>query len=265
MLQHFKNVLYPKMDLKKHEGIDDDIIRFRFFNFEFEIKNIFDWNREIISSLNSNLDRLKDFNSELINKMSLNTEKVLDYFNNKKIRIIFIGQEYSGKSSILNHIIGKNILPIHEDNKDSNINLVFQANNNYKDDNIKLYKAEIKMIVNNFIIEKSDNEAISSGFEEIRKKLVELKTKATNFKNSFYILNLPIDFFKLVQISDEILNKFEIIYLSGKYIKDLQFGSNQDLEALIKYTDNFVYVEKETNISEHSFLFLKKVIFFISI
>ena len=264
MFEHFKNVLYPNMELKKHEGIDDDIIRFRFFNFEFEIKNIFDWNREIISSLNSNLDRLKDFNSELINKMSLNTEKVLDYFNNKKIRIIFIGQEYSGKSSILNHIIGKNILPIHEDNKDSNINLVFQANNNYKDDNIKLYKAEIKMIVNNFIIEKSDNEAISSGFEEIRKKLVELKTKATNFKNSFYILNIPIDFFKVVQISDEILNKFEIIYLSGKYIKDLQFGSNQDLEALIKYTDNFVYVEKETNISEHSFLFLKKVIFFIS-
>lgn len=264
MLKHFRKVLYPKMEIKKEEGIDDDIIRFRFFNFEFEIESIFDWNKEIITSLDSNLDRLKNFNSELINTISLNTKKVLDYFNNKKIRIIFIGQEYSGKSSILNNIIGRNILPYHVDNKDSNINLVFQANNNYEDDNIKLYKAEIKFIDNNFIIEKSENEAIASGSEEIKKKLVELKTKATNFKNSFYILNLPIDFFKVVQISDETLNKFEIIYLSGKYIKNLQFGSNQYLEALIKYVDNFVYVEKETNISEHSFLFLKKVIFFIS-
>ena len=264
MCKHFNRLLYPKMEIKKQEGIDDDIIRFRFFNFEFEIQNIFNWNKEIISSLDSDLKCFKEFNSELINKASLNVQKVLDYFNNKKIRITFIGQEYSGKSSILNYIIGKNILPFHEKDKNSNINLVFQANNDYKDINIKLYKAKIRLIDNNFIFERSQNEEIASGCKDIKKKLIELKTKETNFENSFYILNTPIEFFKIVQISDEILNKFEIIYLSGKYIKDLQFGSNKNLETLIKYTDNFVYVEKETNISEQNFLFLKKIIFFIS-
>ena len=264
MCKHFSRLLYPKMEIKKQEGIDDDIIRFRFFNFEFEIQNIFNWNKEIITSLDSDLKRFKAFNSELINRASLNVQKVLDYFNNKKIRITFIGQEYSGKSSILNYIIGKNILPFHEKDKNSNINLVFQPNNDYKDENIKLYKARIRLTDNNFIFERSQNKEIASGCEDIKKKLIELKTKETNFENSFYILNTPIEFFKIVQISDEILNKFEIIYLSGKYIKDLQFGSNKNLETLIKYTDNFVYVEKETNISEQNFLFLKKIIFFIS-
>ena len=264
MSKHFRKILYPNMEIKKEEGIDDDIVRYRFINFEFEIKNIFEWNKEIIASLHSDLNRLKDFNSELINKMTLNVQKVLNYFNNKKIRTIFIGQEYSGKSSILNIIIGGDILPIHEINKNSNINLVLQSNNNYNDENIKLYTAKIKLIDNYFIFEKCNNEAIASGKVDVKKKLIELKTKDTNFEKSFYILNIPINFFKIIHIGDETLNKFEIIYLSGKYIKDLQFGKNKDLEILIKYTDNFIYIQNESNISEQSFLILKKIIFFIS-
>ena len=264
MYLSFRSILYPKFDVKEFEKIDDDIIIFQFFNFEFEIKNIFDWNKETIMSLYSNLTKLNEFNSQLINKITLNVQNVLNYFNYKKIRITFIGQEYTGKSSILNHIIGKNILPFHEKNKNSNINLIFQANNNYNYKEIKLYKAKINLIDNYIIFEKNDDEAIAFGYEDVKNKLIELKKKETNFENSFYILNIPIIFFKLVKIDEEILNRFEIIYISGKYIKDLEFGSNKKLETIIKYTDSFVYVEKESNISVENFQYLKKIIYFIS-
>jgi len=261
MCKHFESILYPNMIFKKIEGIDDDIIRFRFINFEFEIKNIFDWNREIISSLHNNINKLKEFNSDLVNKMSLNVQNVLNYFDNRKIRITFIGQESSGKSSILRHIIGNKIFPLHTINKNSNINLVIQGSH---DDNIELFNARINLLSNYLSFERG-NEAIASGFDNVKKKLIELKMKETYFENSFYILKTPIEFFKIIQISKEILSKIEIIYLSGKYIKNLEFGLNKSLEVLIKYTDNFVYIEKESNISEKSFLFLKKIIFFIGI
>ena len=260
MLKHFERILYPNMIFKKIEGIDDDIIRFRFINFEFEIKNIFDWNREIISSLNDNLNKLKEFNSDLINKMSSNVQNVLNYFDNRKLRITFIGQEASGKSSILRHIIGNKIFPLHIMNRNSNINLIIQGS---LDDKIELFNAKIKFLSNYLFFEK-ENEAIATGFDNVKNKLIELKMNETNFENSFYILKTPIEFFKIIRISKEILSKIELIYLSGKYIKNLEFGANKCLEALIKYTDNFVYIEKESDISEQSFLFLKKIIFFIS-
>ena len=264
MFKSFKSILYPKMDIKEFDKIDNDIIRFQFFNFEFEIKNIFDWNKETIETLYSGITKLNEFNSELINKMNLNAQKVLNYFNDKKVRITFIGKEYTGKSSILNQIIGKNILPFHEKNKNSNINLIFQQNNNKNYAEIKLYKAKINLIDNYIIFEKNDDEAIAIGYEDVKKKLIELKEKETNFENSFYILNTPIIFFKIVELDDEILNRFEIIFISGKYINDLKFGSNKNLETLIKYTDSFVYVEKESNISVENYQYLKKIIYFIS-
>ena len=261
MCKHFLSFLYPNISiLKKQEGIDDDIIRFRFLNFEYEIKNIFDWNKEIISSLKENLDKYKEFNSILVNKMTLNVDNVLNYLNNRKLRIAFIGQEFSGKSSILGNIIGTKILPLHEINKNSNINIIFQCS---IDEKVELYKAKIKLVDNYCIFEK-EKEVIVSGYNAVKNKLVKLKCEECSFDDSFYILKTPIEYFQVIKIGQEILNKIEIIYLSGKYIKNIEFGANKNLEALIKHTDNFIYIEKEKNISEKNILLLKKVIFFIS-
>ena len=260
MLKHFESFLYPNFKIQKLEGIDDDLIRFRLNNFEYEIKNIFDWNKEIIQSLNKNLVELEVFNSDIINKMATNVKNVINYLDNRKIRITITGPEFSGKSSIINNIIGNYILPLHEKNKNSNINLIIQSSINNK---IELFNAKIKLIDNYCIFEKG-NGAIATGYDNVKNKLIELKSKETDFENSCYILNTPIEFFKIIKVSDEILSRIEIIYLSGKYINNLVFGANKNLEAIIKYSDNFVFLEKENNLSEQSFLFLKKFIFFIS-
>ena len=258
---HWGNTLYPKMIISKNKDLlDSSFNLYRFMNFEFEIKSIFDWNIESIGSLNPYLNSLKQFNSNLINKVITNIENVLNYFNNRKLRLAFIGNEFSGKTSILNQIINNDLLPLHEKGKDSDINIIFQYNNNNE---IKLFSAKIRMIDNYFYFEKN-NKPIATGIIDVKNKLIELKNIKADFENSFYILiapTYPIINFKLIE---DISDKIEIIYLSGKYLRDLEFGKNKNLEALIKCIDNFIYIEKEEDISENSFQYLKKIIFFIS-
>ena len=124
---HWKGDLYPKFTMIKNidsKNIDSmsNFNLFRFMNFEFEIKNIFDWNIETISLLFPYLNSLKQFNCNLINKIITNVENVLNYLNNRKLRLTIIGKEFSGKTSILNQIIDNELLPLHE--KDNNSILI---------------------------------------------------------------------------------------------------------------------------------------------
>ena len=149
---------------------------------------------------------------------------------------------------------------MHEKDNNSNINIIFQYN---KYNEVKLYRAKIKMIENYFYFEKNDM-PIATGIINVNKKLNQIKNSKIDFENSFYILNAPISPQINFKLLEDISDKIEIIYLSGKYLKDLEYGKNKQLEALIKFTDNFIYVEKEEDISDNSFQYLKKIIFFIS-
>ena len=258
--KHWGETLYPKMKVKNEDIINSDFNLYRFMNFEFEIKNIYDWNMESIGLLYPYLNSLKQFNCSLINKIITNVENVLNYFRNRKLRLTFIGNEFSGKTSILNQIINNELLPIHEKGKDSYINIIFQFNNNNE---VKLFNAKIRSMDNYFYFEKK-NIPIATGIIDVKDKLNQLKNSNTDFENSFYILDTPTSPLINFKLIEDILDKIEIIYLSGKYLKDLEFGKNKNLEALIKFTDNFIYIEKEEDISENSFQYLKKMLFFIS-
>jgi len=257
---HWGKILYPKMMIRKdYDLLYSNFNLYRFMNFEFEIKNIFDWNMKSINLLSPYLNSLKQFNSNLINKIISNVENVLDYLGNRKLRLTIIGKEFSGKTSILNQIINNELLPLHEKGNNSDMNIIFQYSNN----EVKLFKAEIIMMENYFYFKKNDK-PIATGIIDVKNKLIQLKNSKNDFENSFYILNSPTSpkiNFKLIE---DISDRIEIIYLSGKYLKDLEFGKNKHLEALIKFTDNFIYIEKEEDISENSLQYLKKIIFFIS-
>ena len=126
LCEHCRNILYPKMMIKDYNNFN----LYRFMNFEFEIKKIFEWNMESISLLTPYLNSLKQFNCNLINKIITNVDNVLNYFNNRKLRLALIGNEFSGKTSILNQIINNELLPLHEKGKDSDMNIIFQYSNN---------------------------------------------------------------------------------------------------------------------------------------
>ena len=258
--RHWGEILYPKMMKKNKDLIHSDFNIYRFMNFEFEIKSIFDWNIESIDSLFPYLNSLKQFNCSFINKIIKNVENILNYLRKRKLRLAFIGNEFSGKTTILNHIINNELLPIHEKDKDSNINIIFQYNNNNE---VKLFHAKIQMMENYFYFEKNDK-PIATGIIDVKNKLIQLKNSKTDFENSFYILNAPTSPILNFDLIKDISDKIEIIYLSGKYLKDLEFGKNKKLEALIKFTDNFIYIEKQDDISKNDFQYLKKIIFFIS-
>ena len=258
---HWRRILYPKMMITTNDDLlYSNFSLYRFMNFEFEIKNIFDWNMKSINLLSPYLNSLKQFNCNLINKIITNVENVLDYLGNRQLRVTIIGKEFSGKTSLLNQIINNELLPLHEKGKNSDMNIIFQYNSNNE---VKLFKAEIRMLENYFYFEKNDK-PIATGIIDVKNKLIQLKNNKNDFDNSFYIINCPTSpkiNFKLIE---DISDRIEIIYLSGKYLKDLEFGKNKHLEALIKFSDTFIYIEKEEDISENSFQYLKKLIFFIS-
>lgn len=215
----------------------------------------------MIYTLLSDLNVLKNFNNDLVKKIIFNVENCLNYINRKKLRFTFIGKQFSGKSAILNSFIGNKILPLHEINQNSNINLIIRCKCN-NDKKIELFKAKM-IFIENYCFFEEDNEAIATE-EDVKIKLIELKSNEIDFENSFYILKTPIKAFQFIESKNEIIKNIEIIYLSGKYIENLAFGINKNMEALIKYSNSFIYIENERNISKENFLFLKKVIFFLS-
>ena len=116
-----------------------------------------------------------------------------NYDKNKKIRIIFLGKISSGKTSLMNSIIGHNynILPITSKENTQNIFILKYSKE------IKLY--ESKLIENengNYFEEEKEIDLKNS--EEINKNEIDIirdKIKKINEDNKFkyYTLYIPIE------------------------------------------------------------------------
>ena len=179
LLEACKNSFNSFCDLKNYEKEFNDLIK-KISN-EKEDNNILNQSiiidvkdtkkiekRELIKNYIVELKELENNNIiEFINEEYNKLNEFID--NDNKIRIAFLGTTSTGKSTILNNLIGKKILPTGPGICTKKGIIIQNINSNIPE----LYKAKFEEKNEDYYIIKEDK-LICKGFEEIEKQLKEI-------------------------------------------------------------------------------------------
>ena len=194
---------------------------------------------EIISSLIS-----LDPENDLLKKLKDNFDSFSFYlYNAKKIRIPLLGGYSTGKSSFLNSLIGKEILPI--DVRKCTYRGIIIRHTNEKNI-IQLFKTKFIKIENPTYWYFQDEEApICEGYEEVKQELIKLNNKEPKFEDAFVILKINLNIFDEIEASEELKNtlknKVELIDFPGlDTLKN--FYEETIFAPLMNFSDGFIFV-----------------------
>ena len=204
------------------------------------------WDIKLIEQLKKIIDsliKLDENNSSLIH-MKENFDSLTYYvYNYRKIRISLLGGYSTGKSSFLNCLIGKDILPC-DINRCTNRAIIIRHNENEKS---QLFKTKFIKVKNpEYYYFEEEKEPLCEGDEEIKKKLIELNSEKADFENSFIILKIPLKMFSELDIrypylKKELMGKIELIDYPGLDIKDNLY-QKEVFSPLMKFSDGFIFV-----------------------
>ena len=186
----------------------------------------------------------------------------LSYFiyNYRKIRLPLLGGYSNGKSSFLNCIIGKDILPV-DLNRCTKIGIIIRHN---KKNISQLFKTKFIRNENpEYWYFQDEENPICEGDELVKKKLYELNSEKTDIENSFVVLKIPLKIFEELNLKDnklkeDLMEKLELIDFPGLDIKD-DFRENL-FSSLMRFSDGFIFVNNCDLIEEKSNLDIIKSI-----
>ena len=202
-------------------------------------------------------------NNNFIKRIEKNYDDLVNFLNNdRKIRIAFLGLYSSGKSTILNSLIGKQILPTSSD-ECTNRGIIIRYHNK---DEPELYKTKFIKKSDYYIFE-DDNEIHLKGFNNVKKELEILNKVNSNFEDSFFILKIKIDFLDEFFIENELKERIEFIDFPGLHTENNNNLDNLDnldndnkknfyeqeiFNPLMKFIDGFIFINKNDLIKEQS-------------
>ena len=167
--------------------------------------------------------------------------ELLEFFikKDKKLRIPLFGGYSTGKSSLLNCIIGKKILP--EGNQVTTRKIIVIRNN--EENKFTLSKANLVPTNDNEYYCFEDGEVIENlDTPEKIYEFLQKENEKKNDENMFYLLKAPIFLFKKMRLSKEILNKIEFIDFPG--IDAAEPKINEIFNNLADLSDTFIFVNE---------------------
>ena len=216
-----------------------------------KLKNI-EWKVAIIEQLKLIIDSL--INMEKGNRSLKELKENFDsltYFiyNYRKIRIPLLGGYSTGKSTFLNNMIGKDILPV-DINRCTNRGIILRHNRN-KTKPPQLFLTKFIKVENpDYWYFKDEKFPICEGYEEVKKKLIELQSQNDEFKeDAFIVLKTHLNFFSELDFSknkvleEELKDRLELIDFPGLDV-DNNFYQNEIFSPLMKFSDGFIFMNE---------------------
>ena len=211
-----------------------------FNNKKFDKNNfIINFNKKILNlfgePINDNFCKIKEI-SEQVNEFKT-------FYINKRIRILFIGKISSGKTSLLNSIIGNNYYVLETNMKECT-KCIFRIK--YSN---KISFCESKLVYNCFGNYFEDiEERREQNLDSIKEKIKNLN-KESKFK--YYTLYIPIEALENFERKEEI----ELIDIPG--IKQSLIDEQKiDLKDLINLSDGFILSSNSINLDDESSHFI---------
>ena len=207
-------------------------------------------------------DKFSQLNQELdLNNISLNNSVSSLYnwtFHEQFFYIGIFGGSSTGKSSIFNNILGYDILPVNQ-GECTKRGIVIEYG-----DEIALFKAksEIKnlRLEENYLMFKKI-EKIVEGFNNVKEYLEILNSKYaknTSIKNyDYFVITLPIKFFKLINLDKNLREKIKFIDLPG--FNTSKAKNNFSYENIINSISLFIFNFTNSSIGSIDNNFNKKI------
>ena len=167
-------------------------------------------------------------------------DNFIKFLNSSEItfKILVFGKYSTGKSSLLNSIIGYNLNILHTSINECT-KKAFIIKYCKSTENISLIKSEKKRNDYKFYYFE-EKEEIAKGLENVKNKIEEINN--LNNKNfEYYIVKTPIEVFDDWNLTEEEKNRIEFIDLPGfdiKGFRDIIFYS----EKMINFMDGLIYV-----------------------
>jgi len=201
------------------------------------------WDKEDLDHAKKYIEQISFLSEEKFMSQDFKGLDEFEYFiaNNNKILIPTIGQYSSGKSSLLNILIGNHYLPT-SDGVCTNKGVIIEYT---PDKNIaELYEIKLNLERKYFSFVKSkkicdDKNKIEEEIDKINKEHKEIK-----LEDSFVLLKVHIEFFELLE--EEYREKILLIDFPGIGVrKNINFFSSDVLGPLINQSDSFLFFNPE--------------------
>ena len=196
---------------------------------------------------------------DLIGEIKLENTSIKDYLNESivytKLRVAFVGILSVGKSTILNFILGENILPI-DDIQCTNRGVIIQYSNT---DDFYLYKVKWinkkRDLNDNFYLEE-EKDYICKGVDNIKSYLInQYKTEALPVEEFFFIIKGKLKIFELIKLDKELIKRIEFIDLPGinrhfKIINNIKY-----IENIIRFSNCLIVINSPKTIDDKEFFY----------
>ena len=204
------------------------------------------WDKEDLEHARRFIKQISDLSKEDFLGYDVKGLKELEYImsNNEKILVPAFGQYSSGKSSLLNILIGADYLPTSE-GVCTNKGVIIEYTSNV--DTVELYEAKIKFeteFSKFFVIEKK--KLISNDRTKIKSEIdkINRQHKSIQFEDSFLLLRVHIEFFELFEKEER--EKILLIDFPGLgVLQKNNFFNSEVLGPLINQSDSFLFFNHE--------------------
>ena len=196
--------------------------------------------------------KLIDPNDDL-KKYKSSLDSIRENIMGRKIRIAFIGNMNVGKTTLLNCIIGQDILPTNcEENTYRGIIIRHKPGEEFQ-----LYKTQlIKEGEGSFEYYYFRDDAIPYrvGVEEI-KNYINIKNKDNNIedKDAYLVITGNLKIFDLIKLNNDnkdIMSRIEFIDLPGTDREENEFNKKKYYEKILKFSNCCVYVNMPNTIND---------------
>ena len=186
-----------------------------------------------------------DPENNLLHLLKKDFQSLINYiYNYRKIRIPLLGGYSTGKSSFLNNLIGKDILPV-DINRCTNRGIIIRHNSN---NCVQLFKPKFIHLEDPEYWYFEDEKLICEGYEEVKKKLIDLNVENPKFEEAFIVLSVPMKLFSELDFPEKSMKKIfeeklELIDFPGLDVKE-NFYEKEIFTPLMRFSDGFIFVNE---------------------
>ena len=219
------------------------------YNKKIMTKNL---NISILDELEHFLDdtfKIIDPNREL-EDFKISLQNIREGIIGRKIRIAFIGNISVGKSTVLNSIIGEDILPTND--KECTYRGIIIRHS--PGDIFKLYKTKIETRgkgSDEYYYFVEDIKPYRIGIENIKSYLnVKNNDKIIEDKDAYLVIKGNLKIFDFIELDKDIISQIEFIDLPGLDREKNEFIEKQYHKKILKFSNCCVYINESKTIED---------------
>ena len=195
--------------------------------------------------------KIVDPNNEML-EFKLSFETLKENILGRNIRIAFIGNIGVGKSTVLNCIIGKPVLPTYETGCIYRGIII-----RYKDsDFFELYKTKLISKgkgLNQYYYFINEDKPYVQGIKAIKSYLENKNAdKVIKDEDSYIVITGRLKIFDFIKLDKNMINKIEFIDLPGLDRKENSFNDNKYYDKILKFSNVCIYINEPESIYDNN-------------